>query len=351
MSVKLKLTIMKKVNWFVVCGLILLGACFAACSDDDNGGGWDGESAVVDAHDYDIWTYFNFKTGETKTLNVKSQEGGITGIYTGDLGISVMGSSYGGQEDVKLIISTVTADTVLLSLDSLGFSMSGEVDPYSLSAKATIKQNGDKWVLTGVPTDVDVVNGGEITVYHEVTFSGEIGAAAGSAASIKVTFKPGGMPMAITGTYTVKDRDNKVYMLEGDETSFAWDIAFHKYDVKTNGGAAVKLNTTDLALVTASSISGESFAMDTDGHQVMVDMSKMMEGFVGYQTTKLNEVLCGWVTATPTGSMPPYTYELNSNVFVVRTADGQYAKVKFTDYSNDKNVKVYAAFDYEFPLK
>ena len=308
---------MKKVNWFVVCGLILLGACFAACSDDDNGGGWDGESAVVDAHDYDIWTYFNFKTGETKTLNVKSQEGGITGIYTGDLGISVMGSSYGGQEDVKLIISTVTADTVLLSLDSLGFSMSGEVDPYSLSAKATIKQNGDKWVLTGVPTDVDVVNGGEITVYHEVTFSGEIGAAAGSAASIKVTFKPGGMPMAITGTYTVKDRDNKVYMLEGDETSFAWDIAFHKYDVKTNGGAAVKL----------------------------------MEGFVGYQTTKLNEVLCGWVTATPTGSMPPYTYELNSNVFVVRTADGQYAKVKFTDYSNDKNVKVYAAFDYEFPLK
>ena len=240
MSVKLKLTIMKKVNWFVVCGLILLGACFAACSDDDNGGGWDGESAVVDAHDYDIWTYFNFKTGETKTLNVKSQEGGITGIYTGDLGISVMGSSYGNQEGVKLIISTIAEDSVLLSLDSLMLSMSGDVEPYSLSAKAAIARDGEEWVLTGVPTSVDVVNGETTTVYKEVTFSGRIGAAAGSAASIKVTFKPGAMPMAITGTYTVKERDNKVYMLNGDETSFDWDIAFHKYDVKTNGGGEIE---------------------------------------------------------------------------------------------------------------
>ena len=65
----------------------------------------------------------------------------------------------------------------------------------------------------------------------------------------------------------------------------------------------------------------------------------------------IRDRLCGWVTATPTGSMPPYTYELNNNVFVVKMADGQYAKIKFTDYSNDKNVKVYAAFDYEFPLR
>lgn len=342
---------MKKMNWFVVCGLMLLSVCFVACSDDDNGSDWEGKSVVVDAHGYDMWTYFNFETGETKTLNVKSSEGGITGIYKGDLGISVMGNSYGGQEDVKLIISTVTVDTVLLSLEDLTFSMNEASEPYSLSAKATIKQEGDKWVLTGVPADVDVVNGENITVYHDVTFSGEIGAAAGSATSIQVTFKPGEMPMAITGTYTVEERDNKVYMLDGDEASFAWDIAFHKYDIKTNGGAVVRLNTTDLVSVTASFVNGESFTADSEGHFVMVDMSNMMEGFVGYQTTRLNEVLCGWVTATPTGSMPPYTYELNDNVFVVKTADGRYAKMKFTDFSNDKNEKVYAAFDYEFPLK
>lgn len=343
---------MKKVNQLIMWGLMVCVVCFTACSDDDGKDSWDGDSAVVDAHDYDMWTYFDFGTGTSKTLKVKSQEGGITGIYKGDFDLSVMGKPAGSQENVKLIISTVAEDTVLLSLDSLKISMSeGEVEPFSISAKASIKQEGEKWILTGVPTEVDVVNAGETTVYHEVTFSGEIGAAAGSAAAIKVTFKPGAMPMPITGTYTVKERDNKVYMLDGDETSFDWDIAFHKYDIKTNGGSVVKLNTTDLASVTLTSVTGENYAADTDDHQVMVDMTKMMEGFVGYQSTKLNEVLCGWVTATPTGSMPPYTYELNNNVFVVKTADGQYAKIKFTDYSNDKNVKVYAAFDYEFPLR
>ena len=311
---------MKKMNQFIAWGLMLCVACFTACSDDDNGSGWDGESTVVAAADYDAWTYFDFKTGTVKTLSVKSQEGGITGIYKGDLDISVMGSSYGNQEGVKLIISTIAEDSVLLSLDSLMLSMSGDVEPYSLSAKAAIARDGE-------------------------------GAAAGSGASIKVTFKPGAMPMAITGTYTVKERDNKVYMLNGDETSFDWDIAFHKYDVKTNGGGAVKLNTFDLDAVTLSSVTGENFTADTDDHQVMVDMTNMMEGFVGYQSTKLNEVLCGWVTATPTGSMPPYTYEINKNVFVLKTAAGEYAKIRFTEYSNDKNEKVYAAFDYEYPLK
>lgn len=343
---------MKKINWFVVVGMMLLSACFVACTDDDGGNdSWDGDSAVVDAHDYDFWTYFDFETGTTKTLNVKSQEGGITGIYKGDLALSVMGASAGEQNNVKLIISTVAEDTVLLSLDSLTISMDEDVvDPYSLAAKAVITKEGDKWVLTGVPTDVDVTNNGEITVYSKVTFSGKISEDAKGETSITVTFKPGDMPMSITGTYTVTERDNKVYMLDGDESSFDWDIAFHKYDVKTNGGSVVKLNTTDLASVSLSTVEGQSFTTDVN-KSVMVDMSNMMQGFVGYMDTKVNEVLTGYLTATPTGSMPPYTYELNSNVFVVKMADGQYAKMRFTDYTNAKNQAVYATFDYEFPLK
>ena len=91
-----------------------------------------------------MWTYFDFGTGTSKTLKVKSQEGGITGIYKGDFGLSVMGKPAGSQENVKLIISTVAEDTVLLSLDSLKISMSeGEVEPFSISAKASIKQEGD----------------------------------------------------------------------------------------------------------------------------------------------------------------------------------------------------------------
>lgn len=51
---------------------------------------------------------------------------------------------------------------------------------------------------------------------------------------------------------------------------------------------------------------------------------------LGIQPTKVNEVLAKWVTATPTGSMPPYSYEINGKVFVVKTAGGEYAKLRFT---------------------
>lgn len=110
------------------------------------------------------------------------------------------------------------------------------------------------------------------------------------------------------------------------------------------------LQTTDLNSVTSADVTDNDFTSDVEG-EVMVDMSGMMSGFVGYQTTKVNDVLNKWVTATPTGSMPPYTYEINGKVFVVKTADGEYAKLRFTDMSDATGKKEAAAFDYEFPLK
>ena len=69
-------------NWFLVV-IMLFGACFAACTDDDdNGGSWNGESVTVDCDPYDAWSYFSFKEGKTvKTLKVKSMEGAVTGVY------------------------------------------------------------------------------------------------------------------------------------------------------------------------------------------------------------------------------------------------------------------------------
>ena len=110
------------------------------------------------------------------------------------------------------------------------------------------------------------------------------------------------------------------------------------------------LQTSDLESVTSADVTGESFTSDVDG-EVMVDMSGMMTGFIGYQPTKVNEVLAKWVTATPTGSMPPYTYKINGKVFVVKTADGKYAKLRFTDMSDATGKNEAATFDYEYPLK
>lgn len=66
---------MKKMNWFLVV-IMLFGACFVACTDDDdNGGSWDGESVTVDCDPYDAWSYFSFQRGEDGE-NVESEEYG-----------------------------------------------------------------------------------------------------------------------------------------------------------------------------------------------------------------------------------------------------------------------------------
>lgn len=336
---------MKSLNLLVLAGLMVSGGFLYSCSDDDNGsGGEDGyPSYVADGSEYNQWTYFDFATGTGRTEAVKSQSGAVEGIYYGDFSYSV-GSSNGSQDSVQMIVSRISDDSVSISLSGILMSMGAKADTIELAANAGVNKEGNSWVLSGVAGSV--MNG--TTEYHDIVFNGTIGTQKGSAVELTVAFVPGAMPMPINGTYKGEVPDNKSWVSGIDETSFDWDIAFHKYDIRTNGGAAVKADRSALSAVTTIPTSG--FEEDVEG-RVMVDMSQMMQGFVGYQSCTVNKVLGSWVTATPTGSMPPYTYTLNNNVYIVKTKSGQYAKIKFYDMTNEKGKAVYAAFNYEFPMK
>lgn len=335
---------MKSSN-LLLLGLILMAGFLVACSDDnqEEGGGNDGYlSYVADASKYNHWTYFDFATGSGKTVNIEFQSGAVEGLYYGNF--------YSGdqliQDSVKMIISKLAGDTVSVSLLEILTGMGEQKDTTDFSGISKLVKEDDQWVLTGIPQ-------GEDGKYTDITLSGTIGVTEGAEVALTLTYKvtamvEAGMDMVMTRTYQGKTPDNKTWVAGVDESSFAWDIAFHKYDIRTNGGAAVVTAETNLHTVIEVPDSG--FETDTDG-KVMADMSNMMQGFVGYQEVKLNPVLCSWVTATPTGTMPPYTYKLNSNVFIVKTKAGKYAKIKFTDTTNEKDVAVYAAFSYQYPMK
>ena len=104
---------MKKMNWFLVV-IMLFGACFAACPDDDDtGGSWDGESVTVDCDPYDAWSYFSFKEGKTvKTLKVKSMEGAVTGVYYGNLSSNTLIKN---TDSLLMVINEGVGDTVVIS--------------------------------------------------------------------------------------------------------------------------------------------------------------------------------------------------------------------------------------------
>lgn len=128
-----------------------------------------------------------------------------------------------------------------------------------------------------------------------------------------------------------------------------WDFALHRYDCKTNGGAVLETSYHALTeLVPPVVLPEDAFVTDVEG-KISVDMSGMMDGNIVYADSPLNEVLGKWLNVD-TGTMPPI-YTPSNRVYLLRLADGTYAALLFTDFSNDAGVKGYISFDYIYPLR
>lgn len=148
----------------------------------------------------------------------------------------------------------------------------------------------------------------------------------------------------------VKD---KVVPAQGSEADIKikWHIAIHRYDIRTNNGEAVATQEKDFNKVKTLPTMGYK-ADKVVENKILTDMSQMMSYTMGYASKcYVNEVLNGWLISTPTGTMPPYTYELSNLVYVVKFKDGSHAKLKFTDYTNEEEKKGFVTFDYEFQPK
>lgn len=315
-----------------MCGLLLSGLVFTGCDKDDKEI-LDGTDAAVVANAYDSWTYFNIADGSNETLPIKGTSGAVTGVYYGNLSSSIIKN----PDSLRLIITRETDELVTITLPEVlmgGMSADAPVETISFSAVAKAVKGSDCWTITGEKEIDTVESAGKKTAYL-VSFNGKIGLTKGSAVELSIYFTPKAMYEAnvdinMGGNYVAEVDNSYVYEVEGDESSFDWDIAVHKYDMRTNGGSVKELNRTDYNAVTFADVPAD-MVEDTEG-AVIADMKNMMSGFVGYQDVKLNKELCKWVIATPTGSMPPYTYEVNDNVFILKV-NGKVYKMKFSAYT------------------
>ena len=131
-----------------------------------------------------------------------------------------------------------------------------------------------------------------------------------------------------------------------------WDLAFHYYEIRTNGGQAVVTNSKELAEVTELPATGwtSDVTVKAEDQDIIVDMKNMMKGQVGYAGGLVNPTLCKWVTKTPTGSMPPTIYTVTENIYVVKLQNGNWVKLKFLD-KLDGDGKKAIKFSYEYMSK
>lgn len=127
-----------------------------------------------------------------------------------------------------------------------------------------------------------------------------------------------------------------------------WDIAIHRDNVRTNGGAVMETSLTDLASVDMSVVNSGTFVADEwNETDVWVDQSQMFSGVIGNQRIKMNKVLSGWLSL----QIPPIppTFIHNGHVFIVRFADNTYAAIRLADYRfNGTNCCM--TIEYKYPL-
>lgn len=126
-----------------------------------------------------------------------------------------------------------------------------------------------------------------------------------------------------------------------------WDLALHRYDVKTNGGVAAASNFNSVAEIDMSLLDGLVYHADIED-SVIIDMSTMMDGYVGKAASRVNEVLSGWLDVD-TREMPPI-YTLSKKVYIVRFADQTRAALYFSNFMNEASKKGFATIEYRYPL-
>lgn len=128
-------------------------------------------------------------------------------------------------------------------------------------------------------------------------------------------------------------KDTTVVNVSDYKTSTAWDIAFHRMDVRVNcgesgpgKGGSLTLGKIDFTSVAEAPESGYSLNASI----------KIMESYSVppvYVTTQGDTLLSNkWITYIPSMSGPTYT--LSDHIYIVKTADGKYVKLWLKDYFN-----------------
>ena len=130
-----------------------------------------------------------------------------------------------------------------------------------------------------------------------------------------------------------------------------WDIAVHRYDVKTNGAAALETGMTGLELFISSGKMPEGDYVEDEWttEQIIVDMSGMMDGNIGYSESWYNPELSKWLKVD-TSTMPPL-YSMSHKVYAVKLADGSDLALKLSNYMDASGVKGFMTIDYVYPVE
>lgn len=131
-----------------------------------------------------------------------------------------------------------------------------------------------------------------------------------------------------------------------------WDLAFHRFDVRTHGGSVCETSYTQIDRLPASvtAFAEASFVPDEPTNSlVMTDLREMMAYRIGYQMIAANRVLSGWVKADYT--TPPPVFAGSGKVYILRTSDGRHAALRLKSYVGATGTKGQLTIEVLYPYE
>lgn len=141
---------------------------------------------------------------------------------------------------------------------------------------------------------------------------------------------------ATNDTITVTDPAN----------STAWDMAFQRYRIKTNGGLSGSGSGSAANSYQKGQTGFDNLKVVADTTTFALDASIDIAVQQGYATYVVNPLLYTWFTlefATQGTQIVPSDY-----IYIVKTGTGKYAKVWFKSYYSATNLSGYVTFQYKY---
>lgn len=121
--------------------------------------------------------------------------------------------------------------------------------------------------------------------------------------------------------------ENRVVEVANPETETTWDIALMRNHFKTNSGTSGNGNG---GAFDAGAVNFDTYVLAPEtGYVVDSTIQHFNLPIMTYETVNANTVLETWGTFV--GEMPPVMIP-NNKVFVVKTAEGHYAKIMVLNY-------------------
>lgn len=128
--------------------------------------------------------------------------------------------------------------------------------------------------------------------------------------------------------------------------SNAWDLAFQRYRIKTNGGESGHGMGSAANSYKKGQAGFDALSTVPDTTTFVNDATISIAIQQGYANYVVNPVLYTWFTiqlaAQGTQIVP------TNDIYIVKTADGKYAKVWFKSYYNALNQSGHVAFQYKY---